>query len=59
MSSLMRALLIALMMTLAIILAAKNLDKNVGLIFQNAVMVVIACQKLQMELQVELQIANL
>ena len=47
------------MMTLAIILAAKNLDKNVGLIFQNAVMVVIACQKLQMELQVELQIANL
>ena len=48
----MRALLIALMTTLAIILAVVVLDKHVVLIFQNAVMVVIASQKLQMERQI-------
>jgi hypothetical protein len=52
MAALMRALPIALMTTLALILAAVNLDKNVVLIFLNAAMVVIACQKLQMELQI-------
>ena len=58
MSAQMRALLIALMMTLALILAAVNLDKNVVLIFQNAVMVVIAWQKLQIQVQIKLLIVN-